>query len=336
MMAPTLSILEDVGNEIDLVITWSNGPGTVALRLAVEPPLCRGVAPAAQGKLYQALGEMGHLLVSILSNRRLLAAAGMSLEHVLDVVTDRLVGTLHNLAEKAAGSDADKAHRFPFDDTQDTVFDFAWCKPWTGLDKSMRGDEQAAEEELDPHHLYAAYVFEDAQSCRDDVATLVNAAGQHGYPVRYWWLSEVMALGDDPDWLLVCVHFPSAEIAEVMDLAEAFKETLIRYRVTWHDLETVAVAAYGRFGQPIASAFAIRWPDRDLLFPLTPPGQEAADVETGFAQWLVQVNQGIWEMAACGAADLPAIGYRALYDFGLTPAQAADNALRNAGFSRFA
>ena len=68
--------------------------------------------------------------------------------------------------------------------------------------------EQSSNEYLDPHHFYAAYVFDDAATRQRDVAVLIHEAQQPGYPVRYWWLSEAMELQGSPDRLSVCVHHP--------------------------------------------------------------------------------------------------------------------------------
>ena len=44
--------------------------------------------------------------------------------------------------------------------------------------------EQSSNEYLDPHHFYAAYVFDDAATRQRDVAVLIHEAQQLGYPVR--------------------------------------------------------------------------------------------------------------------------------------------------------
>ena len=69
-------------------------------------------------------------------------------------------------------------------------------------------DESPPTENLDPHHFYAAYVFESAALRGRDVAVLIHEAQRLSYPVRYWWLSEAMDLQDAPDRLIVCVHHP--------------------------------------------------------------------------------------------------------------------------------
>ena len=44
--------------------------------------------------------------------------------------------------------------------------------------------EQPTCEALDPHHFYAAYVFDDAATRQRDVAVLIHEAQQLGYLVR--------------------------------------------------------------------------------------------------------------------------------------------------------
>ncbi|MCP4288518.1 MAG: hypothetical protein GY792_29530, partial [Gammaproteobacteria bacterium] len=50
--------------------------------------------------------------------------------------------------------------------------------------------EQPAAEILHPDHFYAAYIFDQAAQRREDLEKLITQATVHGYPVRYWWLSE--------------------------------------------------------------------------------------------------------------------------------------------------
>ena len=61
-----------------------------------------------------------------------------------------------------------------------------------------------------------------------------------GLPARYWWLSQVIDLQDNPDWLIVCVHHRSGSMDAGMDLYGALAE----HEVAWDDLEAVAVDEY--------------------------------------------------------------------------------------------
>ena len=122
--------------------------------------------------------------------------------------------------------------------------------------------EEQGEEDLDPRHFYAAYVFDGAHERGDDIATLVEQAQQLGYPVRYWWLSEAMELHGHPDRLIVCVHHPSSAADAGMDLYETLKE----HEVTWDDLEAAAVAEYRYFGKPIGGTEVICTRDGAPLF----------------------------------------------------------------------
>jgi len=128
--------------------------------------------------------------------------------------------------------------------------------------------EQGAEEDLDPRHFYAAYVFDQAHKRQGDVAPLIEQAQQFGYPVRYWWLSKTMKLHGHPDRLIVCVHHPSLAEDAGMDLYEALKEQ----QVTWNDLEAAAVGEYHVFGKPIEGPEVICNPDGTPLFPAATKG----------------------------------------------------------------
>ena len=64
-------------------------------------------------------------------------------------------------------------------------------------------------EELNPRHFYAVYVFENAETRQPQVTQLVHKAWQMDYPVRYWWLSEVADLNGNQDKLNICVHHSS-------------------------------------------------------------------------------------------------------------------------------
>ena len=54
-----------------------------------------------------------------------------------------------------------------------------------------------------------------------------------------------------------------------------------------------------------------------------------------YEQWLKEVGESIWAMAACGVDDLPDFDYYSLFVVGSTPEQAADAILLSMGFSRF-
>ena len=121
-------------------------------------------------------------------------------------------------------------------------------------------------ENLNPHHFYAAYVFDQAETRNRDVTAVVEQAKRLGYPVRYWWLSDAMPLQDHPDRLIVCVHHPSARDDAGMDLYDTLKE----HQATWDDLEAAAIDEYRYLGKPIERPADIRWPDRNPLFPQAP------------------------------------------------------------------
>jgi hypothetical protein len=119
------------------------------------------------------------------------------------------------------------------------------------------------EEHLDPHHFYAAYVFGSARARQDDIAAVVSNAQQLGYPVRYWWLSETMALDDAPDRLIVCAHHDSFSDAAGLDLYDVLKEQ----EAQWDFLEAASVGEYSVYGRPAEQGEAILMPDGTPLFP---------------------------------------------------------------------
>jgi len=99
--------------------------------------------------------------------------------------------------------------------------------------------------------------------------TLVEQAQQLGYPIRYWWLSEAMALQSHPDRLIVCVHHPSSDSDAGIDLYETLKE----HQVAWDDLEAAAVGEYCYLGKPIEGPEVIYQRDGAPLFPSASQGE---------------------------------------------------------------
>jgi hypothetical protein len=117
-------------------------------------------------------------------------------------------------------------------------------------------------ENLDPRHFYAAYVFDWADTRVDDITMLLKQAHQFGYPVRCWWLSQVMNLQGSPDRLIVCVHHPSSTENAGMDLYDS----LTNQQVTWDDLDAAAMEEYCTFGKPVSVIEDIRLPGDQPLF----------------------------------------------------------------------
>ena len=54
-----------------------------------------------------------------------------------------------------------------------------------------------------------------------------------------------------------------------------------------------------------------------------------------YEQWLKEVGEEVWAMAACGVEDLPDFDYHSLFVVGSSPNQAAGAVLLSIGFSRF-
>ena len=132
----------------------------------------------------------------------------------------------------------------------------------------MRGIENGRQFEskaeiLDPHHFYAAYVFDGAEKHQQDIQALIEQAQQLGYPLRYWWLSSAMDLQGDTDRLIVCVHHPSHSEDAGMDLYDA----LNRQQVCWDELDSAVVEEYGYLGHPVKSLEDINYPEGNHLFP---------------------------------------------------------------------
>ncbi len=130
---------------------------------------------------------------------------------------------------------------------------------------------QPPQEPLDPHHFYAAYGFDQPETHKYDIITLVEEAYRLNYPVRYWWLSDAMDLQGTPDRLIICVHHPRGDEEAGMDLFEALKER----RVVWDGLGAAAVDEYRQLSQPITGPKGVCWPDGRALFPLEESNQRA-------------------------------------------------------------
>ena len=130
--------------------------------------------------------------------------------------------------------------------------------------KNIPDHREAIEGEVfDPHHFYAAYIFDKAENRRVDVNTLIEHALRLGYPVRYWWLSDAMDLQGYPDRLIVCVHHPSRSEDAGMDLYKALRAA----QVEWDDLDAAALEEYSGFGRPVDNISKVALPGGNPLFP---------------------------------------------------------------------
>ena len=132
-----------------------------------------------------------------------------------------------------------------------------------GIERQPFIQSDPESEILNPHHFYAAYVFDQTSERKADIRTLIEEAQEHGYPVRYWWLSDAMELSGFPDRLIVCVHHPSGSENAGMDLYDTLKEK----QTTWDDLEAAAMDEYSLLGAPVTGLANIRSPDGDRIFP---------------------------------------------------------------------
>jgi hypothetical protein len=131
---------------------------------------------------------------------------------------------------------------------------------------------QGEVEILNPHHFYAAYIFDQASERESDIRSLIDEAKGLGYPVRHWWLSDAMDLQGCPDRLIVCIHHPSGLENAGMDLYDALRENDVK----WDDLEAAVVEEYSSLGKQVESLIDLRAADGNRLFPIST--QETEDV----------------------------------------------------------
>lgn len=130
-------------------------------------------------------------------------------------------------------------------------------QPIAGPDEELKG------EDIDPGHFYAAYIFDQPESHDEDITTIVTKARALGHPVRYWWLSDAMELGDVPDRLIVCVHHESFSTDAGMGLYRALKEE----EISWNELEAASFAEYLQYGRFIRNIEDLHTPGGSKLFP---------------------------------------------------------------------
>ena len=60
--------------------------------------------------------------------------------------------------------------------------------------------------------------------------------------------------------------------------------------------------------------------------------RDSEDEGTDFSQWMEAVDQSVWMIAGCSVHDLPDCNFRSMFDDGATPAEMANEALKEAGF----
>ena len=137
--------------------------------------------------------------------------------------------------------------------------------------------ETKKDEILDPHHFYAAYVFDQPETREKDITTLLEQAQQLGYRVRYWWLSDAMELQGFPDRLILCVHHPTVAEDAGIDLYETLKEK----GVSWNELEAAVVDEYRDLGKPAKELGDLRSPLGNWLFPHAVPEEKRLSYPEG-------------------------------------------------------
>jgi hypothetical protein len=112
------------------------------------------------------------------------------------------------------------------------------------------------------NHFYAVYVFDQAETHRVDITTLIDEAQRLGYPVRYWWLSQAINIQNSPDRLIVCVHHPSNDENAGMDLYDALQARQVSYA----ELDSAILDEYLFLGKRAADIEKIKRPDGLQLF----------------------------------------------------------------------
>jgi hypothetical protein len=112
------------------------------------------------------------------------------------------------------------------------------------------------------NHFYAAYVFDQAETHRTDITTLIDEAQRLGYPARYWWLSQSMDIQNSPDRLIVCIHHPSNDENAGVDLYDALRAR----QVSYDELDSAMLDEYLFLGRQVANIEKIQHPDGMQLF----------------------------------------------------------------------
>ena len=102
------------------------------------------------------------------------------------------------------------------------------------------------------NHFYAAYVFDQAETHRVDITTLIAEAQRLGYPVRYWWLSQAIDIQNNPDRLIMCVHHPRNDENAGMDLYDA----LHARQVSYAELDAATLKEYVYLGRRVTGVSA--------------------------------------------------------------------------------
>ena len=65
------------------------------------------------------------------------------------------------------------------------------------------------------------------------------------------------------------------------------------------------------------------------------PDPESQDGEADFSQWMLEVDRFVWMISGCSIHDLPNHDFRTMFEDGASPAEIANEALQEAGFTFF-
>ena len=122
-------------------------------------------------------------------------------------------------------------------------------------------------EKLNPRHLYVAYIYDQPQFCEPDIATFIEQAQALNYPLRYWWLSQAINLGDDiPDRLILAVNTRTQGEEAGFDLYQALEAE----DIFWDEHEAASYVEYASFGKRLSEIEDIKTPAGAVLFEKPP------------------------------------------------------------------
>ncbi len=123
-------------------------------------------------------------------------------------------------------------------------------------------------------------------------------------------------------------------------MSEGAREPVTLIAITVADIQSMAQKELGRdLNEADITAVLKRLKNaldaRIEWLPLLRRCIEEIELEAKYADWLKQVGEAVWTMAACTVDDLPDFDYYSLFIVESTPSQAADAVLLSIGFSRF-
>ena len=148
---------------------------------------------------------------------------------------------------------------------------------------------------------------------------LMEAMAQQ-WPLDTELLSTAFVLVNITREDLVQVHFNEEEIEKLTDddlktIAQTMRDHYV-HDVFWPELEYVTAAVLEKKQQ------------RRIQQRL----EDAAADDTPFNTWMSQIDRQVWLLAGCSVYDLPDSNFRLMFADGVTPVEAANTVLSEAGF----